>query len=268
MKLIPLILLAVISTTHAQTMLKCTVLDSTTKAPLAFVNVGIPNKGVGTVTNELGVFTLTIPDSLKTEKLKISTIGYKCKTVGTSALAASPIIFMASQAFNLKQVTILPHKIKQTVLGNKTTSQTMVVTSSGKSLGWEIATFLNIKHKQTYLKTLKISMVKNPYVNAKYRINVYAKDANGNIGDNILKKQIIGMFPTTSSVMDIDLSKYNLYVDNDVFVAVEQISMYESGKNQITFSVKMLDKIYFRESSQGKWSHIPVGAGMWVEAEY
>jgi hypothetical protein len=269
MKIISLIALLLVSiNTDAQTVLKCTLLDSATKAPVEYVNVGIPNKGVGTVSNEKGVFTLNIPDSLANETIKISAIGYASKTIRINQLKTITSLYLATQSVGLKEVTIKPHTIKQTVLGNKTTAQAITITSAGKNLGWEIATFLNIKHKQTYLKTVKISMVKNPYTNAKYRVNIYAKDAKGNIGENILKQPIIGTFPTTKSVIEIDLTKYNVYVDDDVYVAIEQISMYESGKNQITFSAKLMDKIYFRESSQGAWQHLPVGVGMWVDAEY
>ncbi|MBC7411991.1 MAG: carboxypeptidase-like regulatory domain-containing protein [Bacteroidia bacterium] len=269
MKQIILIALLFVSiNTQAQTTLKCTLLDSTTNEPLEYINVGIPNKGVGTVSNEQGLFTLSIPDSLSTEFIKISAIGYATKTIRISQLKTITKLYLATQSIRLKDVVIKPHTIKQTVLGNKTTSQSMTLTSRGENLGWEIATFLNIKHKQTYLKTLKVSIVNNPYTNAKYRINIYAKDNKGNIGENILKQPITGIFPAKSGVIEIDLTKYNMYVDEDVFVAIEQISMYESGKKQISFSAKLMDKIYFRVLSQGSWNPIPIGMGMWVEAEY
>ncbi len=66
----------------------------------------------------------------------------------------------------------------------------------------------------------------------------------------------------------MDITKYNIYVDDDVFVAIEQISNFEESKNQIAFSVKLFDSMYVREASQGNWAKLPVGFGLWVDAEY
>lgn len=56
---------------------------SPTKNPLVGASVSIPNTTVGTVTNSKGIFTMTVPASVK--DLEISFIGYKGKVVPIGA---------------------------------------------------------------------------------------------------------------------------------------------------------------------------------------
>ncbi len=52
------------------------VLDQKTQEPLPFVHVGIPEKGIGTVTNQQGHFTFYFPVGHLNETLVVSHIGY------------------------------------------------------------------------------------------------------------------------------------------------------------------------------------------------
>ena len=49
---------------HAQVFVSGLVSTAATGEPLPYVNIGIPNEGVGTVSNEAGYYTLELPEHL------------------------------------------------------------------------------------------------------------------------------------------------------------------------------------------------------------
>ncbi|MDR0742990.1 MAG: carboxypeptidase-like regulatory domain-containing protein, partial [Tannerella sp.] len=51
--------------------------DNDTGKPIHYVSVGILNTTIGTVSNQDGIFQLTLPDSLRQQKVRFSHIGYE-----------------------------------------------------------------------------------------------------------------------------------------------------------------------------------------------
>ncbi len=78
------------------------------KKPLAFASIGIIGTGLGTITNESGIFTLIIPPENVTDSLTISYIGYKSWT-GKIKLQRDTIYFeIVPEIYLLNEVVILP----------------------------------------------------------------------------------------------------------------------------------------------------------------
>jgi hypothetical protein len=255
--------------TFSQINVKCRVLDSATQAPVEFANVGIVSKAFGTVTNEKGEFELTIPDSLKKEKLRISLLGYKTKDLRVTDISTHRTIFLAQSSFNLNEVTVKPKKDpKYKTLGNETTSKGVTCGFTSNKLGCEMAVKLNIKHKETWLKKLSFNIVRNVYDSLIFRVNVYKKDKDGNPGENMLTKSLFVTPKQKTGLVEVDLSKYYLFVDDDVYVSIEWIKDLGDTKG-LYFSCQMLGGTYFRYTSQDKWSHsAAVGVGLFVDVEY
>jgi hypothetical protein len=253
----------------SQTRIKCTVIDSATKAPIEFANVGIVSRAFGTVTNEQGEFELNIPDSLKKEKLRISLLGYKTKDLRITDLSEKQTVFLAQSYFNLNEVTVKPKKDpKYKTLGNETTSKGVTCGFTSNKLGCEMAVKLNIKHKETWLKKLSFNIVRNVYDSLIFRVNVYKKDKDGNPGENMLTKSLFVTPAVKTGLVEVDLSKYYLFVDDDVYVSIEWIKDLGDTKG-LYFSCQMLGGTYFRYTSQDKWNHsAAVGVGLFVDVEY
>ena len=74
--LLPLSMLLFVSAT-SQTIVNGKLKDGVSQKPIFLANIGIPNRIIGTLSNDSGEFKIVIPDSLKEEKLKISVIGYE-----------------------------------------------------------------------------------------------------------------------------------------------------------------------------------------------
>ena len=100
-----------ISTTYAQQgniTIAGKVIDADDKLSVSYANIGIPKKGLGTVTNANGEFVFILPSSTLSDSLRITCIGYNAKTVVISALtpAGSVSITLTKSTTQLKQVSI------------------------------------------------------------------------------------------------------------------------------------------------------------------
>ena len=76
--LTPLLFLA--SHLLAQNNFQAVVADSNSKQPLAFVNIGVVNKNIGTVSDLDGFFSLKLNPTEKEDLIRFSMIGYKSHT--------------------------------------------------------------------------------------------------------------------------------------------------------------------------------------------
>lgn len=269
-KILWLLLLILPTFVLGQSVVKLQLLDSLTKQPVVFANVGVPNKGIGTVSDDNGHFKLTIGDSLLTNTIKISCIGYASKTITVKQALGKNTLLLTSSATKLNEVIVRPSKAtKYKTLGNKTETKNVIAGFKSNGLGAELAVKINIKHNYTQIKKLRFNLVKNSFENVQFRFNVYNKDANGNPADNIVKQLILTPKISGPGLVEFDLTPYAIYASDDIFIALEWIK--DLGDiNGLMFSTKMLAApTYVKNASQGNWKHIPsVSVGISVDVEY
>lgn len=79
--LIALLILIHFSYSLSAQKIKGIIINKETKSPIAYVNIGIPNKNSGTVSDTEGAFSLTIDESHQNDSLKFSCIGFESKTL-------------------------------------------------------------------------------------------------------------------------------------------------------------------------------------------
>jgi hypothetical protein len=266
--ILPLLLL-LIAKINAQQVCKGVLLDSANKQPVEFANIGIVGKGIGTVTNDKGEFNFTLPDSLSNEKIKVSMIGYKTKTYPAKDFQRQTKIFMSESAVTLKEVAVTPKKPKVKILGNETKTTHVSAGFVSNQLGCELAIRLNIKEPQTHLRKFFLNIVYNKLEKPIFRFNVYSVDKNGFPKENILTQNIIIEPKITPGLIEFDLTPYQIYVDDDVFIAVEWIKDLGNTKD-LAFSAKLIgSSTYFRNASQDKWNKLPsIGVGLHTEVVY
>lgn len=89
------------------TMLSGRVLDSQTLQPIPYVTVGIPEIGLGSITNQEGVFQLKIPLKLEPRNISLMHMGYKTRKFPIDLLATEPIdIFLEADIISIQEVII------------------------------------------------------------------------------------------------------------------------------------------------------------------
>lgn len=96
----------------SQDMITGVVYDGSNKLPLLYANVSVLGTNFGTTTNTRGGFEFTIPDSLSSDSLLISYIGYESQTIEIQEDSAYSI-FLTPNATLLNEVVVHPISAKE-----------------------------------------------------------------------------------------------------------------------------------------------------------
>ncbi len=92
------------------TELKGKVVDSDSKKSLAYVNLGITNSNIATVTNTEGEYALKVPSELLSSSVNVSLIGYTSRDIAISELQSNSIIRLTREVTALEVVSISAYK--------------------------------------------------------------------------------------------------------------------------------------------------------------
>lgn len=84
--------------------------DADNGRPLAYAHVGIPEKGIGTITGEDGGFTLKIPQAYAESRLSVSFIGYVTYERPLSSLRSPVAIRIKAAPTSLQEVVVLDER--------------------------------------------------------------------------------------------------------------------------------------------------------------
>lgn len=251
---------------------KCSVVNGRSKAALAFVNVGVVGKDIGTVTDENGNCTLALSDSVYNDTLKFSMLGYKPAAFRVSDFVQrankNKLVELQPTTYALTEVKIKPRKYKTKILGNQTESTYINGGFKSNKLGCEAGVLVNVKEGSTaYVKSFSASVTKNKYDTLFFRLNVYSlKD--GMPFENILPHNIILRSTKKSGIVYADLSSYNIVLEEDAVVTLEWIKEL-GGTSDLYFSCSLLNgPVFYRQASQGKWQkESRIGLGFWITVE-
>ncbi len=79
--------------------------------PIAFAHVGIPARGMGVVSNEVGAFTLNYPAAYAKDSLKVSCLGFKTYSVALSKVQQEDTlrIYLKPEVLELAEAMVKPH---------------------------------------------------------------------------------------------------------------------------------------------------------------
>ena len=260
-----------------------------------YVNIGIPSKAFGIITDDNGNFKLKITTEKETDTLQITSIGYYplVMSVGDfkkTCLANSPII-ITEEVYQLATTVVRPNEYETKVLGTTSVADLECVNLSGlrqkdtasvrrykekgiseKSAGIEIGNKISIKKGQeTFIDKIQFKACVGENDTAIFRINIYSegktvkrvltpigmvKVINSN---NELKEPIIIKSIGKTQVHEIDVSKQNIQVTDDFIIALECIY---SSNSQMNIGAKPAmfgsTDLLIRESIMDEWIKVPL----------
>ena len=287
-------LLCVSATTiHAQEFAG-TVKDKNQKG-VPYVNIGIPAKAFGIITDDNGNFKLRITSEKETDTLQITSIGYYPLVMSVADFkkncqANTPII-ITEEVYQLATTVVRPDEYETKVLGTTTVADLECVNLSGlkqkdtasirrykekglseKSAGIEIGNKISIKKgQQTFIDKIQFKACLGENDTAIFRINIYSegktvkrvltpigmvKVINSN---NELKEPIIIKSIGKTQVHEIDVSKQNIQVTDDFIIALECIY---SSNSQMNIGAKPAlfgaTDLLIRESIMDEWVKVPL----------
>ena len=245
------------TTAYSQSIIKGTVIDTQTKDPIPYVNIGCVKKGIGTVSGTDGSFT--IKGLTQGDVLLFSSIGYR--TVSRNIGSENNLdIKIRPEITMLEEVTISSDKVdraKFKIQGEKIKKRSHSMGFGGKKLGTEIGALIKINKPYMVSKAvIPIDRI-GENTSLKFRINIY-DFSEGAIGSKLIDENIIVDCPETSGSLIIDLEKYNINLNDDVVLMLELIQG-EIGKDDqnIMFRAKKGgDNIYWRQTSFASYSKL------------
>jgi hypothetical protein len=254
---------------YGQQLAKGVLKDDKSSEPVEFANIGIIGKGVGTVSNENGEFTFSIPDSLLNEKIRISRIGYKTLDLSVTDFKKQTTIKLSQNSTTLEEVAVSAKKLKVKIVGSDTKTNRVSAGFVKNNLGSELAIKIKIKNPNTQVRKFYINITKNNIAKPLFRFNVYSVDKDGRPKENILKQNILFEPKENVGLVELDLMPYSIFVDDDVFIAIEWVKDLGDVKG-LNFSTKLTGgPTYFRQASQDTWNKLPsFGVGLHAEIGY
>ena len=255
-----------------QTELIGQVIYALTEEPIPYVNIGLVDENIGTVSDEQGYFQLEIdPLQYSQSNLRFSMIGFESKTYVLQEYLQKELLIipLTEESTELEEVVVSTKRTKfeTKILGNKTTTKFIYAAFTTNKLGNEMGFVVRQRKRPMILKKFNISLVENDYGLIRFRLNFYSVK-NGLPTSTLLKENIIIETDTPSGIVSKDLAPYEIVIDEDFFVSIEWIE--DLGPGKLYFSGGFFGSpLIAREVSQGTWSKVGSGSvGMNVEVRY
>jgi hypothetical protein len=255
-----------------QTELIGQVIDALTEEPIPYVNIGLVDENIGTVSDEQGYFQLEIdPLQYSQSNLRFSMIGFESKTYVLQEYLQKELLIipLTEESTELEEVVVSTKRtqFETKILGNKTTTKFIYAAFTTNKLGNEMGFVVRQRKRPMILKKFNISLVENDYGFIRFRLNFYSVE-NGLPTSTLLKENIIIETDATSGIVSKDLAPYEIVIDEDFFVSIEWIE--DLGPGKLYFSGGFFGSpLIAREVSQGTWSKVGSGSvGMNVEVRY
>jgi hypothetical protein len=247
------------------------VLNFENNEPLAYVNIGIKNKTVGTISNENGLFKLSLNDKVTSKDTIIfSYIGFKTEKYLVSELnkTKEPILLQPKN-MELDEVVISSKKIK---LKSKKIGRT------SKGLGLMHSNFYSYYEKDVddrlskergmkfkirrncHIKDLNFNITSNDFKSLKFRVNIY-KIQDGLPTDLIVQDNIIFEIKDNfSGWFKVDLEPYKIYLEEEteeVAVTIQWLESVKENEKSKYFAISTASSLthtaYFREKAMDSW---------------
>lgn len=227
---------------------------------LEFVSIGIVGKEIGTVSDADGSYSLIINPEFDKDSIKFSSIGYLpfIKQVAEYKSLSNKDILLEPKDIILNEIVVNPLDLKEKILGNKYTNRKFLGGFRENNKGFECGVLLKI-NKKTYLQQLVCNIAECTYDSIMYRVNIY-KETGNNDFTNILEQPIYikQKIESKNISLKIDLSKYNIMVEDNTLVTLEHIA--DMGDGHLLFSGSPFkgSTCYFRKRSHSEWNKTPI----------
>ena len=263
------VLLFAVLPLQAQLAYNGSVVDAVSGEPLPFVNIGIVDRAIGTVSDEEGNFLL----EFRREKvgpadvLRISSLGYEATEILLSRLEQSTTHF----TFRLKPSPIgLDEVIVSTAELFEVEEEVGYPNMMGRGIGYwkdsvalggELGSRIRVDKGLRRLNALFFQVLDNPSDSVQLRVNIYKTDIKSTYpGTNANKsgKSILHTLRKGESLVVIDLSFADIWVSEDFIVSLELLGVYGTGQVGLSLPAGSSPggESFRRYASQSRWERL------------
>ncbi len=222
--------------------------------PAAFVNIEILNrKGIETMTNFAGNFSLRVPDSKNNDTVVISSVGYKSIKLPISVAAKRSKFTLIEIIKNMNAVTVFN---SHEVIGSN--SETVgYYRSWGAKKGGEIGRVFKLPYKKFKIDKIRFK-ASNTCDTCLLRLRIRSVE-NEEPRDEILTDSIsvfVNNLSLDSKVSEFDLTPYDFtFTENEFFVGIELLNCGNGKKGSCAFNFAGTEKgeYIFKSSTNSPW---------------
>jgi hypothetical protein len=191
---------------------------------IAYVNISVKGKSIGTVSNLKGDFFLKNGSLAKNDSLIFSHLNFNKKTVSIPLNIKK--IELTPKVEKLEEIIVSSKKRKfKKIVGTKIESRgDAIYTFSRKSpLGSEHGKIIKVKKNKVYdVKNMQFTIVDFGFKSATFRINFY-NIIDGNIDLKKINRTDLIYKINDYGIVKVDLSKQHLSFRNNFLVSIEWI---------------------------------------------
>ncbi|TCO04433.1 carboxypeptidase-like regulatory domain-containing protein [Natronoflexus pectinivorans] len=214
-----------------------------TGKPLEFVNIGLIETDIGTVSDSSGVFNLFIDDRYDQESLKFSIIGYQSVTFLARELKnlQQHHIYLTPKTYQIHEVQITNSKRRPRRYGTPVTTNNhmaFAINELGTYKLWPFETGVLIDAKrQVLIRSVHINIHQLTFDKIQLKFNIYQIDEKtGSHPNSILAEPILVSLKKedVGDTIYFDVSEYAIIVKGQILVTIE-LKCYEG---QGIFSIR------------------------------
>ena len=206
-----------------ETLFEGKVIDQRTKQPIIYATIEIKTQKIGTYTDSTGDFSILYENLNDT--LECNSLGYEMQKNSIRDLNNSTsIIELEPHIFELKEVVVLPKKVRTMRLG--TTSKKPWKFQIANVFGGQYGTYIKNEYKKTgKVKAVSFYIAKIGFPDAPFRIRIYAKDQiNECPGKDLLNESVIVSNTKGEGWFTVDISDYGIIFPVDgMYVMMEWV---------------------------------------------
>ncbi|MCO6478389.1 MAG: carboxypeptidase-like regulatory domain-containing protein [Phaeodactylibacter sp.] len=255
--LLSFILAFIFISAHAQEYAQGRVADADTGEPVPFVNIGIPELNVGTVSDERGKYGLRV--NSPEDVVVFSSIGYHTENIEAGRLLSGGDVTLRQRPYDIPAVEVSAGWATDVIIGAKLEERGHSIGFGSSELGTEIGAHIEIGGKATFIKSAHFTVNHAAGDSLLFRVNLY-EFVDGEVRKNLLPQNVIISAVQTRGAIDIDLSKFNLVTSRDVLLSLEWIKDDEgSGNVGITFRSEKSrrgNNVYTKHTSQAPFRRL------------
>ncbi|WP_276371503.1 alpha/beta hydrolase-fold protein [Chryseolinea sp. H1M3-3] len=260
------IILLLTSSTHytfSQIQITGNVVDARSGQHLSYVNIGIKNKDIGTVSREDGSFRIEIPSKFQFDSITFSMVGYYESTLPIQNFVTDKVltIRLSEKITQLKEIVIAAEKLVEKKYGIR--KRGLIHFTDGifkEDDSFEIGQVINLGNSHAHITSINLHINSPRSDSANFRINFYKYDVDENIPrERIIDKSILQRHPIKEGWLKFDLSQDNILLKGSVLAAIEFIPDNTKDVSKIFYEVKIggASKSFFRRTSLGQWTRPP-----------
>ena len=271
--LVALLLFGFSSLVSAQKDYKGKIVDAKTGNPVPYVNIGIVDRGIGTVSDEDGIFHLELtPQILNTdEDVLFSSLGYEPLRIAIPNLEYRyneyPLVRLKPSIVQLQEVVVSNSngEFVDQKAGYKNFGENIFgYWKENGALGGELATHIKVKKGLRKLNSLGFEIWSSTSDSVLLRVNVYDLDGKWGMPKtnlNTSKQSIVYTVKKGQRFAQVDLNPYSLFVRDDFVVSLELLEVFGSEELGLVLAASSYDTDSFRKyASQDKWEKLPNSA--------